>query len=231
MRYDVFENHVAVRNTFREMKGMKIMNEALVKVRKRLKWDTLAVLVVIILLVALAGGSIAQAIIQGTKERSSFEVRLEYDSIMDSSFYMLYIDGEPHSVVDYNEYVRSDSMANSANPKVALVIEYTVRAFQCLLGAAVFFMMYLVFAQVQKEHTPFTRKNVRYLRIAAVLTMLLGLLPGAIKLFMSIVVYNTAYAPFTVGAILTVSIGIVLGMISEIFVYGCAVQEDLDQIA
>ena len=57
------------------------MNEALVKVRKRLKWDTLAVLVVIILLVALAGGSIAQANIQGTKQRSSFGatgVRFDY---------------------------------------------------------------------------------------------------------------------------------------------------------
>lgn len=48
------------------------MNEALIKVRKRLKWDTAVMLVVIILLFALAGSSIAQAIIQGTKDRSSF---------------------------------------------------------------------------------------------------------------------------------------------------------------
>lgn len=207
------------------------MNEALVNVRKRLKWDTIAMVVVIILLFALAGSSVAQAIIQGTKDRSSFEVRLEYDSDMNSSYYILYIDGEPHSIVNYNDYVRADGTTNGANPKAALIIEYSVRAFQCLLGAAVFFMMYLIFVQVQKEHTPFTRKNVRYLRIAAVLTMLLGLLPGAVKLFMSIVVYNSTYVPFTVGALLTVVIGIVLGMISEIFMYGCAVQEDLDQIA
>jgi hypothetical protein len=207
------------------------MNDVLVKVRKRLKWDTIAVLVVIIFLIALAGGSIAQAIIQGTKDRASFDVRLEYDSNMDSSFYMLYIDGEPHSVVDYNEYVRSDSMTNPVNPKGALVIEYSVRACQSLLGAAVFFMIYLIFVQVQKEHTPFTRKNVLLLRITAVMTILLGILPGAVKLFMSIVVYNSTYVPFTVGAFLTVVIGPVLGMISEIFLYGCAVQEDLDQIA
>jgi hypothetical protein len=144
---------------------------------------------------------------------------------------MLYIDGEPYSVVDYNDYVRSDGTANSANPKAALVIEYSVRAFQCLLGAAVFWMMYMIFVQVQKETTPFSRKNVRYLRIAAVLTMLLGLLPGAVKFFMSFIVYSSTFGQFTVGAFLTISFGIVLGMISEIFVYGCTVQEDLDQIA
>jgi hypothetical protein len=213
------------------MKGMKIMNEALVKVRKRLKWDTVGFLVVIILLIALAGSSIAQAIIQGTKERSSFEVRLEFDSNVDSSFYVLYVDGELHSIVDYNDFARPGSSGDSMNPKGALVIEYTVRAFQCLLGAAVFFMMYLVFVQVQKEHSPFTRKNVLYLRIAAVITMFLGLLPGAVKLFMSIVVYNSTYVPFTVGALLTVVIGGVFWTIAEIFMYGCAVQEDLDQIA
>lgn len=207
------------------------MNEALVKVRKRLKWDTVGFLVVIILLIALAGSSIAQAIIQGTKERSAFEVRLEFDSNVDSSFYVLYVDGELHSIVDYNDFARPGSSGDSMNPKGALVIEYTVRAFQCLLGAAVFFMMYLVFVQVQKEHSPFTRKNVLYLRIAAVITMFLGLLPGAVKLFMSIVVYNSTYVPFTVGALLTVVIGGVFWTIAEIFMYGCAVQEDLDQIA
>lgn len=207
------------------------MNDALLKVQKRVKIDTIAILVIVILLVVMAGSSVAQAVIQGTRERDSFEVRLTYDNNMSTSYYMLYINGEANSIVDYNEYNRMDSESDILNPQAALVIENIVRAVQCLLGAAVFFMIYLIFAQIRQQTSPFTKKNVSYLRVAAVLTMLLGLLPGAVKLFISIIAYNSTYVPFAVGSLLTIMIGVVLGMISEIFRYGCALQEDLDQIA
>ena len=195
------------------------MNDALLKVQKRVKIDTIAILVIVILLVVMAGSSVAQAVIQGTRERDSFEVRLTYDNNMSTSYYMLYINGEANSIVDYNEYNRMDSESDILNPQAALVIENIVRAVQCLLGAAVFFMIYLIFAQIRQQTSPFTKKNVSYLRVAAVLTMLLGL------------PYNSTYVPFAVGSLLTTMIGVVLGMISEIFRYGCALQEDLDQIA
>lgn len=207
------------------------MKDALIKVQKRVKIDTIAILVIVILLVVMAGSSIAQAVIQGTKERNSFDVRLTYDENMQTSYYMLYINGEANSIVDYNEYSRMDSESNQYNPQAALVIEYIVRAVQCFLGAAVFFMIYLIFVKIRQQASPFTKKNVFYLRAAAVLTMLLGLLPGAVKLFISVIAYNSSYVPFAVGSLLIIMIGVVLGMISEIFRYGCTLQEDLDQIA
>ena len=207
------------------------MNDALMKVQKRVKIDTIAILVIVILLVVMAGSAVSQAVIQGTKDRDSFDVRLTYDENMQTSYYMLYINGEANSIVDYNEYNRMDSESNQFNPQAALVIEYIVRAVQCLLGAAVFFMIYCIFAQIRQRTSPFTKKNVFFLRAASVLTMLLGLLPGAVKLFISVVAYNSTYVPFAVGSLMIIMIGVVLGMISEVFRYGCELQEDLDQIA
>lgn len=85
--------------------------------------------------------------------------------------------------------------------------------------------------EVRKGITPFSMRNVFKLRAIAVLSFFVALLPVAINAISSIILFKYLTFEFSSLNFYIISIGIVFGIISEIFKYGSNLQEEMDQIA
>ena len=74
-------------------------------------------------------------------------------------------------------------------------------------------------------------RNVCKLRIIAALSFFVALLPVAVNIISSMIVFQYLTFEFSSLNFYIIFISVVFGIISEIFKYGCVLQEDMDQIA
>lgn len=102
------------------------------------------------------------------------------------------------------------------------------------LGSLVIFaelgLLALILLEIRKTGKPFSKKIIAKLRIMAVVLFAGGLIPSC----STIPVADSQYAvtlSFDMQNILIIAAGVIIGIISEIFVYGLSLQEDNDLIA
>ena len=97
----------------------------------------------------------------------------------------------------------------------------------------VFLLTGLIFTDIRRNGKPFAMSVIRKLRILAVTVMCSGFLSDFAESFAR----SKALAePFELNLddrfiIFTVLLGVIIGILSEVFVYGHALQDDMDQIA
>ena len=108
--------------------------------------------------------------------------------------------------------------------------QYLTNAVYSLALAAETLLMSMILIQVRKNGTPFSQPVIRLLRIMAVILFLTGLMPSFVEVESepNMVAVTTT---FNFQNFLLFAIGAIIGIISEIFVYGKALQEDNDLIA
>lgn len=98
---------------------------------------------------------------------------------------------------------------------------------------AIFLFLDIIMNEINKTGKPFTSKTVNCLRTMAVLTMLLVILPHVASLI-------GGFADPTATTLITIDfikdgafvmIGAALGIISEVFRYGCDLEDEMSSIA
>jgi hypothetical protein len=82
-----------------------------------------------------------------------------------------------------------------------------------------------------KGRSPFTMRSVNILRIVAVLTLCLALVPEWVGMKMRSSLTGSAATEIDTVEFYMMALALAVGMIAEIFRYGIAVQEDSDSIA
>ena len=108
--------------------------------------------------------------------------------------------------------------------------QYLTNAVYSLALAAETLLMSMILIQVRKNGTPFSQTVIRLLRIMAVILFLTGLMPSFVEVESEPNMVAVA-TTFNFQNFLLFAIGAIIGIISEIFVYGKALQEDNDLIA
>lgn len=99
-----------------------------------------------------------------------------------------------------------------------------------ILILAVFIILSIFMNDIRKNGYPFTLKNIIRLRIIALVTMISAVLP---ELVMSFAVFFDESVIFTLtlaNAVLLL-LGVVFGIVSEVFKYGYELQTEMDSIA
>lgn len=209
------------------------MSDSIVKLKKRLRGDIWFLWIVMFIVIGLAGYFAFIAIYCGGKPAADFEVKMTMDA-EENQYYALFIAGEEMTPVNYNEYV---PLNNGIDEHLAIknrcVVKESQKVVRCVIIAVVLFTLIMLFSYVKKEESPFQRKCVNALRIAAVSVILLGMLPEAVGFFLNSILNLSAEIAIYLEptSIFVIVIGVVIGMISEIFHYGCMLQEDVDSIA
>ena len=161
---------------------------------------------------------------------SSFEVKLGPTDTTNNTYnYYLYIDGEQYYPVDYNNYGRLDENGNM-NIKANIIIDHLNGIVKSILIEIILVLLYGMLTEVKKGITPFSMRNVCRLRIIAFLSFFVALLPVAVTIISSMIVFQYLTVEFSSLNFYIIFIGVVFGIISEIFKYGCVLQEDIDQI-
>lgn len=89
-----------------------------------------------------------------------------------------------------------------------------------------------VLLDVRKNGTPFTKRVINLLRSLAVIVMITGLLPEMFTPIIDEARTGTIHFDIFSGSnVIIIIIGVCIGIISEIFVYGYELQKDNDSIA
>lgn len=207
------------------------MNTNLKLLQKKIKVDTIILWIVCTLFAVVILSNMIQIIDYSQMDRSSFEVKLTpTDTINNTKNYYLYVDDEQYHPVDYNNYGRLDDTGNT-NVKANIIMDKIKGIVKSILIEMIFILIYIMLSRVKRGITPFSMKNVSILQKVAILSMLLALLPEAVDIVGSISTFQ--YITFHISSLnfYIISIGVVFGIISEIFKYGCELQEDINQIA
>jgi len=142
----------------------------------------------------------------------------------------LYIDGELSSLGD-ESIARSITTPDYTNPKYPFVINKVIEAIRLIFMGLILSVVYAIFCTIQSGSTPFSKKCVNYLRVVALLTILLGVVPSTAHIILNFIIYNASYVQINPVQLFIVLLGVVIGMISEIYRYGTALQDDIDSIA
>ena len=102
-----------------------------------------------------------------------------------------------------------------------------------LFLCAIFLLTGLIFTDIRKHEKPFAKSVIRKLRVLAVTIMCSGFVTSIAEGFVR---SSALEVPMTLNLddrfiLFTLLLGTVIGILSEIFVYGHALQDDMDQIA
>lgn len=93
-----------------------------------------------------------------------------------------------------------------------------------------------ILLEVHRNGKPFSKRIINELRILAVFVIIGGIVPDVVTIFINDAVRGTS-SYMGVETILNAKniivsvIGVVIGIVSEIFVYGYELQDDMDSIA
>lgn len=172
----------------------------------------------------------------------SIQQRIKVGTVVISLFYYVMFSASMLSMInaieyklkpasDYEVKLVQDGMPGSNSAKQVLFTEHCVKAIQCLLVAIVLFFISMALKDVQNGGKPFSKFFIRCLRLSALFTILLGILPGTVKFILSMFYLSNYFIKISANAFFVILIGIVIGVISEIFIYGKELQEEMDQIA
>lgn len=165
------------------------------------------------------------------KDSSSFEVRLSDDNMPnEAQEYWLYVDGEAIYSVDYNTFCRLDYDGNT-DYKYNVIMGEIKSLIRCLIMEIIFILLYQIVAIVKRGESPFVMKTVIILRVIAVMSMLLAVLPPAVEIIVSLTHFTSVTVFSSAINFYVLAIGAVFGILSEIFKYGYVLQSDMDQIA
>lgn len=207
------------------------MNINLKVLQKKLKIDTIILWVVSILFALSIISSIEKIIEYSRMNKSDFEVKLaSTETHNNTKNYYLFIEGERRYPVDYNYYGRFDS-TGSTNVKANLIIDNMMSIVKSVLMEVIFIFINRMLSRVKKGVSPFSRKSVSFLRKIAIFSFLLALLPKIFDIVSSMIVFQYITFSFSSLNFYIISIGVAFGLLSEIFRYGCELQENIDQIA
>ena len=91
-------------------------------------------------------------------------------------------------------------------------------------------LLSLILLEIRKTGVPFSKKIITKLRIMAVIMIVTGIVPS--YHMMRVTETNTdIYVTFDSKNLLIMVVGVVIGILSEVFVYGYELQQDNDSIA
>lgn len=207
------------------------MKDELEKVQKGIKSDTIVLWVMCIFFGLAICARISNIIEYTRMPASQFQLKLaDTETVNGTQNYYLFIEGEQYYPVEYNLYGRLDSTGNT-NVKINVIMEEMKSLINCLIIESILIVLYQMLSTIKAGDSPFQKKSVKALRIVAVLSILLAVLPPIVECISSFVAFQ--YLSFESSSIdiYVLAIGAVFGILSEIFRYGCVLQEEMNQIA
>jgi len=207
------------------------MKNSLDKIKKRLKGDTIFLYFLSILFLSLSATSIYTIVKYSMFDVDKFELRYVGDE--DEKYYASFVNGEEMDYVNYNDVCNISEEDIPRYIKASSISKEAQNAVQGIFIGLIIMSIYMIFSEINKGNTPFQNKSIRYLRIAAVLTICEAFVAFGIKILIMNTMLSSVsiYSRITPSDIFIIAIGVFIGMISEIFEYGCVLQEDSDSIA
>ncbi len=105
------------------------------------------------------------------------------------------------------------------------------RSIHAFTGALAIFFIFLILSRVRKTGKPFDSTVITYMRAASLTVIVGGVLPFFLTMILGVIKESGFSIEIANIDLLMPLVGVALGIVSEIFVYGKDLQEDNDLIA
>lgn len=160
----------------------------------------------------------------------SYEIRYEKDDSVESEqkLYRLYKNGEYWKDVDVNKYNLIDEKGNT-DYKYCVLMDEVYGLTGHVLVAVMLFLAVLM--GCYSGVTPFNKNNVMLIRTISILMLLYAVLPGTIKVIMTLIRFSYCSGTFDLKFMYMIWVSLAVAIISHVFSYGVKLQEDNDSIA
>ena len=113
-------------------------------------------------------------------------------------------------------------------------VAYLTNGIYALFAFGVTLILFLMLLEVHKNGKPFSKRIINELSVLAVFVIIGGIIPNAL----TTVIHNEIYRldsqiemVLCAKNVIISLIGVVIGIVSEIFIYGYELQDDMDLIA
>ena len=214
-------------------KNENVKEEKNTKIKKNNRGSMKKYFIIIISMCLVVGFSINRVkdfIVTLNANNISYEIKYERDKDIESNqkLYRLYKNGEYWKDVDINKYGMLDDKGNTDYKYCALMDEVYGLTGHVLV--TVMFFLALLMAYYSGV-TPFNKTNVILIRSISILMLLYAVLPGAIRLIMTIVRFSHYSSSLDLKSIYLIWVAVAVAIISHVFSYGVKLQEDNDSIA
>lgn len=209
------------------MKFSEVNNAKSKGSRKRITIYQVLAIVLIILLFSAVEDFVAAVMSKG----DVYEVKHQVEETLGNGqmLYQLYRNGEYVEDVDYNKYFLLDSEGNTDFRYCALVDGAGRLTYSVILSIMILIAMRIVKNSI--ESTPFTKTNVKLLRVIEILQLALAVVPWTVRFLMTFFRFDYVAADITANGFYMLIIAFVIEMIAQVFDYGVRLQEDSDSIA
>jgi len=172
-----------------------------------------------------------QSLIEDVRiDASAFEISYEANETFPQAgnTYTLYADGEYWGEIDQNRFCLLDENGHT-DYKYCVLMEDASRLCYITILCIMLYLVLLI-AKDSLEKTPFTRRNIRMVKAIAILQLLLGIIPGAVRDVMSMLKFDYSSTLLDEKWFYMVVIAFVIGSIAYVFEKGLDLQEDVDSI-
>jgi hypothetical protein len=203
------------------------MEDKLKQLKKRTKTVTFIATMLLILIFLNLGSNVEKLWNYHKFDASQFEVKLLEES--GNSSYQLFVSGESKGEVDYNTYVDMKDKDGNVNYKLGEMIS---------LGTGVITegMLFLTLAfglnVLDNFQNIFSRKNKRYVRIMAVFTGLISIMPRISNMILDKIFFGeihsfTGVKGFT---LFFLCLAILIWILGDVFQYGKELEDELNHV-
>lgn len=162
---------------------------------------------------------------------ASYEIRYEAPlGDTGQMVYRLYRDGEDQCDIDINIYDLKDENGNTDLKYCFLMDEASTLSSVFIIGLMLFIVSRIA-AEISGGSSPFTRRNVRYIRIIGILQFALAIVPGLVRMLMSFFRFMYYSSTFNINSFFMYVVAFAIMTLAQVFDYGVKLQEDIDSIA
>lgn len=199
------------------------MEEQLNKIKKTGKRYRKFISFIFYFMLSLIILSVIDIIDLSKKSSDMFEVKSN-----ETGAYYLYIDGNKWSNIDYNEYMASVDSHGNTNFKLCILINKVKLLITYIFMAII---IHFVFLMLDNIFEPFSMKNIKRLRLIALLTFLMPLVSAAVTALIKLNVFQNPTLNFSKINFMICLLGVIIGVISEVFKFGYDLQDEINQYA
>lgn len=204
------------------------MKTNLNKLNKGIMVTRIMLIVFILLNGWITGLTIYRMAYFGAKDESAFTIA-QLDNHNGTQSAWLMIDGERYTTIDSYEFMPNPK--GEPVHKEHLMIDEGIELGKDVIILAILVLLFVMSCGYSKGISPFNMRSVNFLRIIAILTLCLALVPEWVGMKIRAAMTGSAATNIDTVEFYMMALALAVGMIAEIFRYGIAVQEDSDSIA
>ncbi len=199
------------------------------KTKKSVKEYVIQFLSILLIMFVIFQGYEVVRVAMADKDR--FDVRKEVSELYSQAGenYFLYIDGNDKTRVDWNEYALLDESGNT-DFKYCYLMQCINRFMYTLFVCSMLYIVLMIYRN-SVSGTPFTKGNIKLVKVISLLQLGLAFVPELVKKTMSLVRFNYIYSVIDIERVYMLGIAVVICGIAYIFEKGLILREDVESIA